>query len=1211
MGMFGKGRFTIRSKLIVGYLIILLFLGSALLLLNNQISSLQRAIEFITEHDITVHNLANQVEKHVIDMETGQRGYIIAGDEAYLEPYITGKTQWLLDYEELSAMVEDNPGQQRKLQLIKAGIEEWIKTAGEPTIAFKRAGDNASLQSFFKVDAGKQIVDPLRKQLEDFRQSELALTQQRVSGLNGQNAGLQLALTIIFAIIVVISIITGTMLSNSIVNTIKAVIGAINEIATADGSLTGKRIVTNSRDEVMDLSDATNRLLDNQERQYWLQTGIAEVATSYQGQTEISSLGYALIRKLAELLGADFGVFYLRSGDKLVKHSSYAAGGETPGAESFRLGEGLIGQCAAENRIYLLEQVPDHHIKITTGLGASEPHSIMIVPIEHEGRVYGVLEFASLGAFTPQHQKLVEQTRRTIGMMINNVLNQMEVKRLLEESQAMSEELQQQTEELTAQSEELMAQQDELKSANDSLRQTEARLKRQQEDLEANNDELTKRSDQLLLNARRMQETNVRIEEQRSLLEQQANDLMTASRYKSEFLANMSHELRTPLNSLLILSQLLAENREGNLQTKQIEFASTIHSAGSDLLRLIDEILDLSKIESGQMKVELEPVSWDEILGSLEGSFRTLAEKKHIQFILNVEEGVRSKKLVTDSHRLLQILKNLLSNAFKFTNQGHVQLRIADSTGKEGEPEFTFSVTDTGIGIAEEKKAIIFEAFQQADGSTSRKYGGTGLGLTISRDLALMLGGRIEVESSEGAGSHFTLFLPADPKAELEQSREEVAVAAVEEVKSPGLLPAPDVLAPLQPETDPEWAGAEELPDDRFDLQPGDRVLLIIEDDSRFARILMDQVRERKFKAIVAQQGDQGLALANMYKPDAIILDIELPVIDGWSVLERLKQQPELRHIPVHVISVVDEPQQGLLKGAIAYLQKPVDREGLEKALYRIEYFLDRSVKRLMIVEDDALLLDSMVHLMQHDDVMIKAVSTGQEALDELEKSHYDCMVLDLGLGDISGFEILDRIRQKEELRQLPIIIYTGRELSRKEEIEIRKYAESIIIKNVKSQERLFDETALFLHRVEAELPENRRLILKKLYKDEDLFRGKRILLVEDDIRNIFALTNVLQSHQLNVTFVENGREALELLETDPHFDLILMDIMMPELDGYQAMTAIRQMSALETVPIIALTAKAMKEDRQRCIDMGASDYISKPIDIEKLLSLLKVWLYK
>ena len=1210
MDMFRTGRFTIRSKMIVGYMIILLFLGSALLLLNNQIASLQRAIEFITEHDIAVHNLANQVEKHVIDMETGQRGYIIAGDEAYLEPYVTGKTQWPLDYEELSAMVEDNPGQQRKLQLIKTGIEEWIKTAGEPTIAFKRAGDTASLQSFFKVDAGKQIIDPLRKQLEDFRQSELALTQERVSGLNGQNAGLRLALTIIFALIVGISIITGTMLSNSIVKTIKDVIGAINEIAT-NGAQTGTRIVTASRDEIKDLSDATNRLLESQEQQFWLQTGITEVATSYQGQSDISPFAQVLIRKLAELLNAGFGVFYLRSGDKLVKFASYAVGGDDPGTQSFRMGTGLIGQSAAENRVFLLEQVPDHHIKITTGLGSSNPSSILIVPIEHEGRVFGVLEFATFSVFTSQHRKLAEQTRSTVGMMINNVLNQMEVKRLLEESQAMSEELQQQTEELTAQSEELMAQQDELKTANDSLRQSEMRLKLQQEDLETNNEELTKRSDQLLQNARRMQETNVRIEDQKTLLSQQSNDLITASRYKSEFLANLSHERRTPLNSLLILSQLLAENREGNLQTKQIEFASTIHSAGSDLLRLIDEILDLSKIESGQMNIELEPVSWDEILGSLERSFRTLAEKKNIEFLLEIEEGLQPKKLVTDSHRLLQILKNLLSNAFKFTNQGQVQLRISSVEGKNGEPEIAFSVTDTGIGIAEEKKAIIFEAFQQADGSTSRKYGGTGLGLTISRDMALLLGGRIEVESREGAGSHFTLFLPAAPKAGSEQFMKEIAAAAVEEAPAPTLLPAPDVLAPLQPEINPQWLGTTDIPDDREALQPGDRVMMIIEDDSRFAKILLDQVRDRGFKGIVALQGDTGLALARMYKPDAIILDIELPVIDGWSVLERLKQQPELRHIPVHVISIVDEPQQGLLKGAIAYLQKPVDRQGLENALSRIEHFLDRTVKRLLIVEDDEVLLESMVHLMEHDDVIIKAVSSGQEALDELEQSHYDCMVLDLGLGDISGFEILDRIRQREELRQLPIIIYTGRELDRKEEIEIRKYAESIIIKNVKSQERLFDETALFLHRVEADLPENRRLILKKLYNDEDLFRGKRILLVEDDIRNIFALTNVLQSHHLNVTFAENGKEALEHLEKDPDFDLILMDIMMPELDGYQAMKAIRQMPELETVPIIALTAKAMKEDRQRCIDMGASDYISKPIDIEKLLSLLKVWLYK
>lgn len=1216
--MFGNRRITIRTKIMTGYAIILLFLVSALFLLSTRITSMEKAIDFITDHDIEVHNLSNQIEKTIIDMSAGQRGYVITGDERYLEPYTKGKIQWSEDYDRLYSLIVDNPDQLRKLEEIKSRILHWFDTAGDPTIAYKRAGDTEQLDAIYEADTGKNILDPLRQQLEAFRNTEIELTQQRVDNLDRQNADLRLALAITFLLIVALSIATAVTLSGSVVRTIKDVIAAISEIASMEGAGAGKRIETSSRDEVKDLSEATNRLLDSQERQQWLQSGIAEVAVAYQGQPEIAAFARAFVAKLAELLGATYGVFYIRAGDTLSKSASYAATGGEPGAESFRLGEGLVGQCARERRVFVMDQVPDTHMKITTGLGESAPRSILIFPIEHEGRVEGVIELASLQSFTSMHRKLVEQVRGTLGMAVNNVLAQMEVKRLLEESQTMSEELQaqteelqQQTEELRAQSEELTAQQDEMKATNDALRRSEEHLKRQQEELEDSNLELTKRSELILDNARMLRDTNERIEQQNHLLELQAADLLEASRYKSEFLANMSHELRTPLNSLLILSQLLAENKEGNMQAKQVEFARTIHSAGGDLLRLIDDILDLSKVEAGQMNVVLRPVSWDEIHSSLQSGFQPVADQKRLDFQVQAEEAIAETTLVTDAHRLLQILKNLLSNAFKFTHRGQVKLSIQRIAHADIADAIAFEVSDTGIGIPEEKQKSIFEAFQQADGSTSRKYGGTGLGLTISRELATLLGGRIEVESREGAGSRFTLYLPAEPEAREVTPEAPSSSLAVEEMEVAAAVPPKlDMLAPRIRWTDPELLEHPDMPDDRSDIQPGDRTLLIIEDDENFAKVMLDFARSRKFKGIVALQGNKGLALAKAYKPDAIILDIQLPVIDGWSVLERLKQHPDLRHIPVHVISVVDEPQQGLTRGAMAYLRKPVDRESMEEAFSRIETFLDRSLKRLLIVEDDDVLRDSLVELMGHDDVLISAVSTGQEALRELEREHFDCMVMDLGLADISGFELLDRIRQNANWRQLPIIIYTGKELDMKEEIEIKKYAESIIIKNVKSQERLFDETALFLHRVEANLPEDRRSILKKLYNNETAFEGKRVLLVEDDIRNIFALTNVLESHRLNVTFVENGREALELLERDAGFDLVLMDIMMPEMDGYQTMKAIRSMPRFEKLPIIALTAKAMKEDRQRCIEAGASDYISKPIDVDKLLSLLKVWLY-
>ena len=1214
--MLRRGRFTIRAKIVTGYLVVLLCLGAALFLLSSRITSMERAIDFVTEHDIEVHDLSSQVEKHALDMETGMRGYVITGEDRYLEPYTSAKSNWSSDYEKLYGLIADNPGQVRQLEAIRSNIEEWIETAGEQAIAHKREGRTTSLDAFFREDAGKRIMDRLRSQLEEFRNVEKELTEQRVDSLDKQNEDLQLTLSIIFLLIVALSVAAAATISGSIVRTIRAVIGAISDIAASEGVQSGKRIQVHSRDEMSDLGEATNRLLESQEGENWLQSGIAEVAVSYQGQSRVDQVAQTFTAKLSELLGAACGVFYLRSGDVLTKRASYAAAGGDPGAESFRLGEGLAGQSALENRVLAIDRVPDDHIKIATGLGESSPRSILIIPVHHEGRVEGVVELASLGAFTSLHRKLAEQIRGTLGMAISNVLAQMEVKRLLEESQTMTEELQaqteelqQQAEELKAQSEELTAQQDELRAANDALKKSEDDLKRQQEELEDSNLELAKRSELIVEHARRLEEINERIEQQNGLLERQASDLKTASKYKSEFLANMSHELRTPLNSLLILSQLLAENKEGNLYPKQVEFAHTIHSSGSDLLRLIDEILDLSKVEAGQMKIEMQPLVWEEILDSLRRGFEPLAQRKNVDFLLTLEESLTDRLLLTDTHRLQQILKNLLSNAFKFTARGKVELRIFRAAHGEIADAVAFEVSDTGIGIPEDKKAIIFEAFQQADGSTSRKYGGTGLGLTISRELAGLLGGRIEVESREGEGSTFTFLLPASqPNAEAPTEKE--VAAAESPVAASAAQAAPDVLAPSIEWTSPELVADADVPDDRHALESGDKVLLIIEDDASFAKIMLDLARSRKFKGLVALQGDKGLALAKAYKPDAIILDIQLPVIDGWSILERLKQHPELRHIPVHVISVVDEPQQGLTRGAMAYLRKPADKESMENALSRIEAFLDRSLKRLLIVEDDIVLRNSMVELIGHDDVIITAVSTGEEALKELERERFDCMVMDLGLADISGFELLDRIRKNEKLRQLPIIIYTGKELDMREEIELKKYAESIIIKNVKSQERLFDETALFLHRVEANLPEDRRNILKKLYNNETAFEGKRLLLVEDDIRNIFALTNVLKSHHLNVSFAENGREALELLEKDPAFDLILMDIMMPEMDGYETMRAIRRMPQFDRLPIIALTAKAMKEDRQRCIEAGASDYISKPIDIDKLLSLLKVWLY-
>ncbi|OAB47407.1 response regulator [Paenibacillus antarcticus] len=1216
--MFKNSKFSIRSKIALGYLIILFCLGASIFVLNDQMSSMEKEITFITDHDMEVHNLAYLIEKHVLDMETGQRGFMLTGDEKYLEPYNSGITKWDDDYNSLHQLITDNPSQQKKLEGIKLNIEQWIETVGEPTIAYKKENNMQDSLNFFKLDTGKLKVDRMRDQLDDFRTTEKSLTQIRVDDLNQRNADLKFVLYVFLLTVTVISILVAFVISRTIVNSIKQVSTAISEIASSEGNLTARRINIRTKDEIRDLGEATNHLLQSNENEIWLQTSISEVATACQGLASDSEIAQSFISKIALLLHASHGIYYRRTEGKLKMIASFAAYGDNTAASSFRIGEGLVGQCALDKRTFLLDPVPEDHVKITTGLGQSSPRSILIVPIEYEGHVVGVIELASLESFIPLQQQLVEKTRSTLGIAMNSAMIQMEVQRLLEESQALSEELQsqteelqQQTEELQAQSEELTAQQDELKASNDSLKFSEEQLQRQQEELEQSNQEIAARAEQMEYLMRKTEETNEQIENQNAILAKHATELISASQYKSEFLANMSHELRTPLNSLLILSQILADNKEGNLHPKQIDFAHTIHASGSDLLRLIDEILDLSKVEAGQMTVELETVFLEDVKETMWRNFQPMAEQKGVEFQIHVEQSL-PEAIHTDGHRLQQILKNLLSNAFKFTDQGQVMLRIYRMDLPEGSDPtdhsfLAFSVSDTGIGISKDKKDVIFEAFQQADGTTSRKYGGTGLGLTISRELSALLGGHIKIESHEGQGSTFTLYLPESQMSSQHFALKEVGAAGTDSTDVPLSI---EMLLPSIELSNPDLLLISEVEDDRNEVNAGDRVLLIIEDDIQFAKIMLDMARSYNFKGIVALQGDKGLALAHAYKPDAIMLDIQLPVIDGWAILERLKQHPDTRHIPIHILSVLDESKQGLMMGAMAYLQKPVNKDTIDNALSRIESFINRDLKRLLIVEDDVVLRNSMVELIGHDDVVITAVSTGKEALHELQLEQFDCMVMDLGLSDISGFDLLDRIRHTEQLQKLPIIIYTGKELDMKEEMQLKKYAESIIIKNVKSQERLFDETALFLHRVEANLPEDRRKILKKLYNNETAFDGKRILLVEDDMRNIFALSNVLATYNLDVTFAENGREALELLEKDPNFDLILMDIMMPEMDGYQAMKAIRAMPQFEKLPIIALTAKAMKEDRKRCIDAGASDYISKPIDTVKLLSLLKVWLY-
>ncbi len=717
----------------------------------------------------------------------------------------------------------------------------------------------------------------------------------------------------------------------------------------------------------------------------------------------------------------------------------------------------------------------------------------------------------------------------------------------------------------------------------------------------------------------------------------------------------MSHELRTPLNSLLILAKLLSDNKDKNLTPKQVEFSQTIYSSGTDLLTLINDILDLTKVEAGKMEVNPMDVTIEDVKSFTKRTFEPVAHQKNLQFMVDIQPDMPSS-LFTDGQRLQQVIKNLLSNAFKFTEKGGITLtvrkaekgkRFASRILDQAETVIAFAVTDSGIGIAKDKLQLIFEAFQEADGTTSRKDGGTGLGLSISREIARLLGGEIRVESTPGSGSTFTLFLPARyvepdaPKGGEESSsrrrdrgdqwrtdggwdrtgprgRPAQSGGARSTAESGGWMQSGGGTAVAPEPAEPDVVMARDsLPrpegfdDDRDSIEPGDRVLLIIENDATFSKILLEMTREKGFKGINALDGEAGLKLAHAFEPDAITLDIDMPGMDGWAVLDRLKHHPQTRHIPVHIITGIRERQQGLKSGALAYLEKPVTKEALDESFAKISKFIDTSVKRLLVVEDDETQRASMIELIQHEDVEITAVGSAEDALRELSTGHFDCMVLDLGLKDMNGFELLETVKANPAMQDLPIIIYTGKDLSPAEDTKLRKFAETIIVKDVKSPERLLDETALFLHRVEAKLPEQKRRMLERLHNTDAVFTGKRVLVVDDDVRNIFSLTSMLEDHGMVVSFAENGKDAVAMLRERQDYDLVLMDVMMPEMDGYETTRAIRDVPALKALPIIALTAKAMKGDREKCIAAGASDYITKPVDTEQLLSLMRVWLYR
>ena len=956
---------------------------------------------------------------------------------------------------------------------------------------------------------------------------------------------------------------------------------AIAEVATAvtKGDLT-RSIQVDAKGEVSELKDNINTMISNlrettesNREQDWLKTNLARFTGMLQGQRELNTVGKLLLSELALLVHAHQGTVYHcthtggTDGDMTLL-SSYAQAGNVKLAASIRLGEGLVGQCAVEKRRILIAEAPSEFVTVASSLGKSRRVSIVVLPVLFENETKAVIELASLHPFSTVNLNFLDQLALNIGAVFNTIEATMRTEGLLTQSQQLTVELQ--------------SRQSELQQTNEELG-TKARLLAEQ------NAEVERK--------------NREVEQARGALEEKASELALTSKYKSEFLANMSHELRTPLNSILILSQQLAENSPGTLNPKQIEFSRNINSSGSDLLNLINDILDLSKIESGTVTVDIEEISFAGLRDSIDRNFRHVAEAKNLPFHIRFSDDL-PRFMDSDPKRLQQVLKNLLSNAVKFTSQGQVEVRVGLATEgwsaehpilSQAQQVVAFAVEDTGIGVAPEKQRLIFEAFQQADAGTSRKYGGTGLGLAISRELAVLLGGEIRLSSVHGQGSCFTLYLPlhyvgsdgaalrnTDPSAET--SRSVVALPAARE---------------------------ETIADDRDSIDSGDSSFLIIEDDPHYARILLGLARDKGFKGIVATRGAHGLVLARQYRPAAISLDIFLPDMLGWTVLNQLKLDPATRHIPVQVVTLEEERQHGLSHGAFAYLVKEPTTAGLEAAFDRIKEFTEPRTKRLLVVEDNDIERNAVLELLGHDDIEMVAASSGDEALAAMKREAFDCVVLDLRLPDMSGFELLERVHADPDLTAVPVVVFTGKDLSREEQARLHSMAKSIVLKDVRSPERLLDETALFLHRVVTGLPVQKQEMLERLHNSAEVLRGRKVLVVDDDARNIFALTSVLENHEVEVVSATNGRQAIDIIKSTPDIVMVLMDIMMPEMDGYETMREIRKDPQFRTLPILALTAKAMKGDREKCLDAGASDYIAKPVNTNQLLSLMRVWLFR
>ncbi len=1190
----GIVRRNIALPLFVGLITIAVFVG----LIAYLVSTTNWA-----EHSERVVGKANQMLRLAVDRESSMRGFLITGDERFLAQYENGGPQFKAQMQDLQRLVADNPPQVEKLRQIEAIQDRWTRFAESMIDARRRMQD---VTSAVASGRGKMEFDETRKEFGDFLEVELRLRQERGEASRRVTA-------ILVSVFLIFSI-------------------GVNSLLAWMG-----------RRELLNLAGTYDRAIRQQaeqtevlEKQVWLRSGQRMLAERVVGQASPQLVGRAMLDCLAQYMEAAVGAIYVR--DKrhgtLRRIATYGFSRESEQATGRDLGEAdtLVGEAALSRRMVVMRDVPDNYVQVVSATGKAAPKNLIIMPIRSEGEVNGVVELGFIRELASRDEEFIELVSENMGDFIEAALYRERLQDALIETQQLNEELQ--------------VQQEELRVSNEGLEERGRALLDSQTRLEAQQAEL--------------EQTNVQLEEYAQRLERQKADLLRAqddlaanaerleqsSRYKSEFLANMSHELRTPLNSSLILAKLLQQNRSGNLTEEQVRYAETIHASNSDLLVLINDILDLSKVEAGQVTVELETVSLDATLQSLEEMFKPMAGAKHLSLAFDRSPGVPDT-FIGDGQRVTQILRNLLSNAVKFTQRGEVALSVASADGDM----LRIDVRDSGIGIAADKLEMIFEAFQQADGSTSRQYGGSGLGLSISREFARLMGGRITVVSEVGKGSVFTLWLPLDARAALAADGESTAaVATATTTATAQAQAAGDAAAAGDSQGEPllsatSWGGAAStvitaanglmtetrhngasvvhagkgpsaqdsamvsIADDRDNRTRAGRLIVAVEDDLAFAEILRDLVHELDFDFVHASSAASGLALVRDMRPAAVLLDVGLPDRSGLTVLEWLKNDPLTRHIPIHIVSATDHADKALHLGAIGYTLKPTARSTMEAAIRRLEARLQQHLKRVLVIEDDAAMRESIRALLQSENTEIVAVATLAEALEYIEKFSFDCVVTDLALPDGTGYDLLERLAGDAGHAALPVIVYTGRMLSDEDEHRLRRYSKSIIIKGAKSPERLLDEVTLFLHSVESSLAPEQQRMLRTVRQRDNAFEGRTILLAEDDVRNIFALSHVIEPLGAKLQIARNGREALDALENGPEVHLILMDIMMPEMDGLTAMGEIRRNPRYAHLPIIALTAKAMANDRLRCLEAGADDYVSKPIDVDKLVALCRVWL--